>query len=81
MNRTILVILTLELTCFGTFHQKSGGHVVLPNSKLIGCKGSGCSQLWQATRDAAAIYPHNLSIDIEDGAILGIAVHYDKSAS
>jgi hypothetical protein len=59
-----------------------GSHVVLPNSKLIGCKASDCSLLWQdIPTDAAAIYPHNISIDIENGAVLGVEAHYDKSVS
>lgn len=60
----------------------SGVGVVLPNSKLIGCKGPECSQLWQdLPSDEAAIYPHNINIDIEDGAVMGVIAHYDKSIS
>lgn len=54
--------------------------VVLPNSTLIGCKGAGCSQLWQDTPPSPAVYPRNLSIDVENDAILGITAHYDKSS-
>jgi len=57
-------------------------HIVLPNSKLIGCKGPDCAQLWQETpTEGASIYPHNVNIDIEDDAILGIVAHYEKSVS
>ena len=83
MNRTAMAIMVaVSLTPCGTAKQVSGRHVVLPNSKLIGCKASACSQVWQdIPTDSAAIYPHNMSIDIENGAVLGIEAHYDKSVS
>ncbi len=83
MNRAVVAVMaTLRLTSCGTVKHASGGHVVLPNSKLIGCKASACSQVWQdIPTDAAAIYPHNISIDIENGAVLGIVALYDKSVS
>src|SRR6266436_8882827 len=83
MNRAVVAVMaTLSLTSCGTVKHSSGGHVVLPNSKLIGCKASACSQVWQdIPTDAAAIYPHNISIDIENGAVLGVEAHYDKSVS
>lgn len=82
MKRFILIF-TIGLTLGGAAAKHATGpHVVLPNSKLIGCKASACSQLWQAIQaDAPAIYPHNISIDIENGAALGIVAHYDKSVS
>jgi hypothetical protein len=76
------MIVAASLMPCGTAKDMSGGQVVLPNSKLIGCKASACSQLWQdIPTEAAPIYPHNISIDIEDGAVLGIEAHYDKSVS
>lgn len=83
MNRLVLaMVFAVSLMPSGTAQHSGREHIVLPNSKLIGCKASGCSQLWQdAPGDASAIYPHNLSIDIEKDAILGIVAHYDKSAS
>ncbi len=83
MKRFIALIFTIGLTLDGAgAKHATGSHVVLPNSKLIGCKASDCSLLWQdIPTDAAAIYPHNISIDIENGAVLGVEAHYDKSVS
>lgn len=82
MKRFIAVIFTIGLTLGGAAKPKSDRHVVLPNSKLIGCKALACSQIWQDTQtDVEPIYPHNINIDIENGAVLGIAAHYDKAVS
>ena len=82
MKRLIAVIFTIGLTFSGTAKPESGRRVVLPNSKLIGCKALACSQIWQDTpTDAESLYPHNMSIDIENGAVLGIVAHYDNSVS
>jgi hypothetical protein len=83
MKSHIAVIFTIILSLGGAGAKNAAGpNVVLPNSKLIGCKASDCSQLWQdMPTDAGAIYPHNISIDIENGAVLGIVAHYDKSVS
>jgi hypothetical protein len=83
MSRTFAAIMVaVSLTPCGTAKDMSGGHVVLPNSKLVGCRASTCSQVWQdIRRDAAPLYPQNISIDIKDGAVLGIMAHYDKSVS
>jgi hypothetical protein len=82
MKRFIALIFTIGLTLGGTVNHAGGQHVVLPNSKLIGCKASDCSQMWQdIPTDAVAIYPHNINIDVENGAVLGIVAHYDKAVS
>jgi len=66
----------------GTARNQTKRHIVLPDSKLIGCKASDCSHLWQdASADGVPIYPQNLNIDIENGAVLGIVAHYEKSVS
>jgi hypothetical protein len=83
MKIFIALIFAIGLALGGAVAKHaSGPYVVLPNSKLIGCKGSDCSQVWQELRpETAAIYPHNINIDIENGAVLGIVAHYDKSVS
>ena len=83
MNRIVLAMMvTVSLMPRSTAKHTNDGRVVLPNSKLVGCKASDCSQLWQdMPTDGAAIYPHNSSIDIENGAVLGIVAHYEKSLS
>jgi hypothetical protein len=83
MKTFIALIFTIGLTLVGIAAKHASGlHVVLPNSKLIGCKASDCSQLWQdIPTDEAGTYPHNVNIDIENDAVLGIVAHYDKSVS
>ena len=82
MKRFLAVVFTIGLASGSAVNHAGGRHVVLPNSKLIGCKASACSQMWQdVSPDSAAIYPHNISIDIENGAVLGIVAHYEKSVS
>lgn len=54
--------------------------VVLPSSKLIGCMSSGCSQVWpEAVANSYAVYPQNISIDIDNEGVLGMTARYDKS--
>jgi hypothetical protein len=83
MKMFIALIFTIGLTIgAAAANHANGSHVVLPNSKLIGCKGSDCSQIWQdIPTDVGAIYPHSINIDIKNGAVLGMAVHYDKAIS
>jgi len=83
MKMFIAVIFTVGLTLAAAAAKHATvPHVVLPNSKLIGCNGSACSQVWQdIPTDGATIYPYNISIDIDNGAVLGIVAHYDKSVS
>jgi hypothetical protein len=82
MKNFLAIIFAIGLTLCGAVKPERGQHVVLPNSKLIGCKASACSEVWQdIPTDAAAIYPYNISIDIENGSVLGIVAHYDKSVS
>jgi hypothetical protein len=83
MKTFIAVIFTIGLALGGAVPKHAtAAHVVLPNSKLIGCKALDCSQIWQDfPAEVPAAYPHNVSIDVENGALLGIVAHYDKSIS
>jgi hypothetical protein len=83
MKTFIALIFTISLTLGGAVSRHATGpHVVLPNSKLIGCKALDCSQIWQdLPAEVPAVYPHNVNIDVENGAVLGIVAHYDKSVS
>ena|SRR5256885_7243283 len=83
MKRFIALIFTIGLIfSLLAFQDATGPHIVLPNSKLVGCKASGCSQVWQDIETSTTvIYPNKISIDIENGAVLGITALYDKSIS
>jgi hypothetical protein len=73
-------LVTLGLTSSAA--PSPGEHVILPDSKLIGCKISTCSQVMpDPMADSHAIYPWQVSVDITDGAISGLTVLYDPSTS
>ena len=75
-------ILTMCLTSYNRQKPDSTRSIVLPSSHLIGCKLSGCSQMWLS--DAAGpgvIFPQNVSVDIDDDGVLGVVAKYDKSTS
>jgi hypothetical protein len=56
--------------------------IILPDSKLIGCKVSKCSQVMpDPIADSHAIYPWQVRVDISDGAISGLTALYDPSTS
>jgi hypothetical protein len=74
--------LLIGLTCSGRLKHESGSHVVLPSSELIGCKTSGCSHVWLVdAADSPALYPRNISIDIDDEGVLGVVARYDRSTA
>jgi hypothetical protein len=83
MKRVIAAMtLAIDLTSFGQLKHESASHVVLPSSELIGCKVSGCSSVWLVdAADSQALYPRNISIDIDDEGVLGVVARYDKSTA
>jgi len=82
MKRVIAAVtLVVGLTSCGRLTHESGSHVVLPSAELIGCKASSCSQVWLDTADSHALYPRNISIDIDDEGVLGVVARYDRPAT
>ncbi len=84
MRRVIkAAIVALSLTWSFTAMAQSGGrHIVLPNPKLLGCSGAGCAELWQdTTKDENAVYPWQVSTDVNNQAVIGIVALYDKPVS
>jgi hypothetical protein len=81
MNRFIAIAISvISLAFCGQVGHEYGKHVILPNSKLIGCGFPGCSQLWlDNPADANAI--RQVSIDVRDSCPMGIVARYDKSVS
>jgi hypothetical protein len=80
----VAVIAMLGLTSWGRIGHENGSRIVLPNSKLLGCRSSGCFQLWQDNpAQADAIYPRQVVIDIfgNDRCPRGILALYEKSVS
>jgi hypothetical protein len=75
-------LVTLGLTSPATAARNPGEHIILPDSKLIGCKVSTCSQVMpNPVADSHAVYPWQVSVDITDGTISGLTALYDPSIS
>jgi hypothetical protein len=73
-------LVTLRLTSPAA--PNPGEHMILPDSKLIGCKASTCSEVMpDPIADSHAIYPWQVSVEITDGAISGLTALYDPSIS
>jgi hypothetical protein len=81
--KTVIAALVLVLgsASFIRVEQKHGGHVVLPNPKLLGCRASVCSQLWADEASRNAVYPRQVIVDIfgDDPCPLGLQAIYEKS--
>src|SRR5260370_36626578 len=80
----VAMMVMLGLTSWGRIGHENGGRIVLPNSKLLGCRSSGCFQLWQdEPAQADAIYPRQVIIDIfgNDRRPRRILALYEKSVS
>ena len=88
--KTILAVLIAVMTTMScapraTSHPENGGHIVLPNEKLMSCKSANCSQLWS---DAGPndIYPRQVMVDFFGGTgsascVRGLKAIYEKSVS
>jgi len=73
-------LLTLGLTSSISVAQNPSQNIILPDSKLIGCKASTCSRVMPDTvAGSHAVYPWQVSVDITDGAIIGLTALYDPS--
>jgi hypothetical protein len=87
MKRVIpAVIFIVFLTSCGRIKHENGRHIVLPNSKLLGCRSSDCSQLWQdKPADVNAIYPRQVIVDLLSNKStpcpFGVTALYEKSVS
>jgi len=80
MKRVIAsVILTLGLTQLYQAKEENGQRIVLPSPQLLQCKSSDCFNLWPGTPPANAVFPKQVSIDLNQGCIYGLTALYDKS--
>jgi hypothetical protein len=82
IRAAIVLILTVSLTSCVAAKREHGEGVVLPSPRLIGCKASACSQLWQdISASENAKYPTQVTIDLDASGISGVMAKYDKSIS
>lgn len=80
--KTLLAAIVLVISfpiCQMAQEGKTG--IVLPNPKLLTCRGADCSQLWQKQSADGAVFPKQLSIDMEQGCVYGMTARYDRSVS
>jgi len=81
------VAIAMAALAFGSFRRAghtAGTNIVLPNSRLLGCRSSACSQLWQGTPSGKnAIFPRQVIVDVfgDESCPRGIVALYDKSVS
>ena|ERR1700732_1066489 len=73
------VVLTLGLA-HGAATKGNGDRIVLPNPKLLRCKSSDCDQVWlTTTAQTNAIFPKQVSIDMNQSCLYGMTAIYDKT--
>ncbi len=74
-----LVVLTLGLA-HGAATEGNSGRIVLPNPKLLRCNSPDCEQVWlKNTAKTDAIFPKQVSIDMNQSCLYGMTAIYDKS--
>jgi hypothetical protein len=83
MNRIVVAMMvTMSLAACVTTKRDDGGRVVLPNYKLMGCRSPSCYQVWPDNQAGPnALYPKQVSIDIDNVPVQGVIALYDKSVS
>jgi hypothetical protein len=87
MKRILAILMaamtTMSFAPHAAFEPESGGHIVLPNKKLMLCKSSSCSQLY-SEGGPHDIYPRQVRVDFfgsagSEGCLRGVSAVYEKS--
>jgi hypothetical protein len=74
------IVLMLSPAHVQTTHEEKS-HIVLPSPKLLRCKSSDCFNLWLEERQANAVFPKQLLIDMNQDCVYGLEAFYEKSVS
>jgi hypothetical protein len=61
--------------------QQDKATIILPNPKLLTCRGADCSQLWSNSSANNTVFPKQLRIDVEAGCLYGMTAIYEKTIS
>lgn len=56
-------------------------YCVLPSPILLKCRSSDCSRLWPEQTEPGAVYPKQVTVDVNLDCIYGLTASYDKSVS
>lgn len=79
MKAAAVLVLLLGLLHSPAAAAQNAGRIVLPNTNLLRCSSSDCSQLWPADVRQGAIFPRQVIVDTNLGCIYGMTALYDKS--
>lgn len=61
--------------------DETPGKVVLPNPQLIRCSTSTCPPVLPDGTDPHAVYPWQVSLDYNNGSVIGLTAFYDQPTS
>ena len=76
------VVLMLGMAHGQTAKEENRSRIVLPNPKLLRCKSSDSYQLWlENSADTNAVFPKQVSIDMNQNCLYGIRAIPDQSVS
>ena len=81
MQKIVAAILLALSLPFCQPAQEHKSIIVLPNPKLLTCKGADCSGFWSKESEHNTVFPKQLFIDTEAGCVYGMTARYDKSVS
>jgi hypothetical protein len=74
----VLLILSLPILQAA---QEGEPTIVLPNPKLLTCRGTDCSKLWSTESTNNPVFPKQVILDTEQGCIYGMTAMYEKTVS
>jgi hypothetical protein len=71
-------ILMLGLAYGQTATERNGSRIVLPNPKLLRCKSSDCYQVFEKSAETNAVFPKQVTIDMNQSCLYGMTALFDK---
>ena len=83
MRKAIVMIVVILSSACLEVQAENGRRIVLPDFKLAGSSVSNLSGIWQDRQptDTGAIYPKQVSIDMDSNVVQGLTAVYEKSVS
>jgi hypothetical protein len=82
MKRVFAAVALMLALAYGAATEENGSRIVLPNPKLLRCNPSDCDQVWlKNSVQTSAIFPRQVSIDMNQSCLYGMTAIYDKTVS
>lgn len=72
-------VLMLGLAYGQTATDENGSRIVLPNAKLLRCKSSDCYQVLEKFAETNAVFPKQVTIDMNQSCPYGMTALYDRA--